>query len=69
MQGERLLGILTEIRDQQKQQLSNFERALADQQKALAQQRRMKGYIISAFLLPWILVVALSGLLFLERLY
>ncbi len=69
MQGERLLDILTEIRDQQKRQIVNFERALADHQQALAQQHRVKLYIISAFLLPWVLVAALCGLLFLERMY
>ncbi len=69
MQGERLLDILTQIRDQQKRQIENFERALANHEQALVQQRRVKRYIISAFLLPWVLVAALSGLLFLDRLY
>ncbi len=67
MQGERLLDILTQIRDQQQQQLANFERALVNHEAALAQQRRMKGYIIAAFLLPWFLAASLGGVLLMER--
>ncbi len=68
MQGARLLDLLTEIRDQQKQQLANFERAVVNHEAALAQQRRMKGYIIAAFLLPWLLAASLAGVLLIERL-
>ncbi len=67
MQGEHLLEILTQIRDQQQQQIVNFEKALANHETALAQQRRMKGYLISVFLLPWVLVACLGGLLLMER--
>ncbi len=67
MQGERLLDILTQIRDQQQQQLANFERALANHEAALVQQRRMKGFVIVAFLLPWALAVCLGGVLLMER--
>ncbi len=68
MQGERLLAILTEIRDQQKRQLENFERALATQDQALALQQRGKRLIWYMFGLPWLLAAVLAGLLFLDRL-
>ena len=69
MQGERLLDILTEIRDQQKRQLENFERALATQDQALALQRRGRRFFFHLFVLPWILVAVLCGLLLLERVH
>ena len=53
MSAERLVDLLTEIRDQQKRQIDNFERAVASQAEFVELQR--KGRPMFRFLVyaPW----------------
>lgn len=71
MSTERLLTILEEIRDQQKRQITNFERALATQDEAMALHRRAKQIFFFLVFMPWVMVVGLVIflLLRLEELY
>jgi hypothetical protein len=59
MSSEALLSILEQIRDQQRQQLENFERALETQSAAAELQRRGRKTLIFLILMPWVLVAVL----------
>lgn len=61
MSTEALLSILEQIRDQQKEQLVNFERALETQNAAAELQRRGRKLLIALIVMPWVLAI---GLLF-----
>jgi hypothetical protein len=63
MPDERLLTILEEIRDQQKMQIANFERALATQDEAMALHRRAKQIFFFLVFMPWLLVAGLGIML------
>jgi hypothetical protein len=56
---EALVSILEQIRDQQKQQLVNFERALETQNAAAELQRRGRKMLIFLIVMPWVLVAVL----------
>jgi hypothetical protein len=56
---EKLVSILEEIREQQKQQIVNYEQALDAQKQALDLHRgarRVLGFLIAA---PWLILVIL----------
>jgi hypothetical protein len=61
MSAERLVNILTEIRDQQKRQVENFERALQGHQEYMSVQQ--KGRQLFAFLVyaPWVALAAVMA--------
>ncbi len=59
MAAESLIAILEQIRDQQKQQLMNFERALKVQTAAADLNRRFGKLWLAAILIPWLLVAVL----------
>ncbi len=68
MSTETLITILEEIRDQQKQQISNFERALQAQDEAIALQRRGRRMLVFLIFTPWVLVVVLLAVVLLRPL-
>jgi hypothetical protein len=53
MSGERLVTLLTEIRDQQKRQVSNFEQAIEAQNKYLELQRKGRQTFLFMIYAPW----------------
>lgn len=59
MSSEALVSILEQIRDQQKQQLVNFERALETQNAAAELRRRGRKMLIFLIVMPWVLVAVL----------
>ena len=65
MSSEALLSILEQIRDQQKEQLVNFERALKTQNAAAELQRRGRKLLIVLIVMPWVLAIGLLAILFL----
>jgi hypothetical protein len=65
MSSEALLSILQQIRDQQKEQLVNFERALETQNAAAELQRRGRKLLIALIVMPWVLAIGLLAILFL----
>lgn len=60
---DSLIPLLTEIRDQQKQQIANFERALAMQDSAAAAQKSGQKFLIALLIVPWIIVLILIGVI------
>jgi len=68
MSTERLIDILTDIRDQQKQQIQNFERAIESQQAYVDIQRRSRSTFTFLIVAPWVAMALLLSymLLFLE---
>ena len=64
MSSEALLSILEQIRDQQKEQLVNFERALETQNAAAELQRRGRKLLIVLIVMPWVLAIGLLFILF-----
>jgi hypothetical protein len=62
---EPLISILEEIRDQQRQQLVNFERALEYQSTAAELQRRGRKMLTFLIVTPWVLVAVLLGMMLL----
>lgn len=59
MATESLIAILEQIRDQQKQQLMNFERALEIQTAAADLTRRSRKLGMVTILMPWVLAAVL----------
>lgn len=59
MSVDRLISILEDIRDQQKQQIANYERALAAQQKAVSFQRHGRPVLLFLIFMPWVLLLTL----------
>jgi hypothetical protein len=53
MSSERLIGLLSEIRDQQKQQIQNFERALDAQAEYAELQRKGRRIFLFLVYAPW----------------
>jgi hypothetical protein len=56
---ERLITILEEIRDQQKQQIANYERVMSLQDEAMALQRRGRRTLLFLIIMPWAFLVTL----------
>jgi len=69
LSADRLITIVTEIRDQQKQQIANYERAMHVHDEALALQRRSRGLFIFLVFMPWALVALLLALLVFRPLF
>ncbi len=67
MSNQRLIPLLEQIRDQQKQQLANYEQALAAQQDATRQARHGQRVALFLLAMPWLLVVCLLLILVLGR--
>ena len=65
MSTERLITVLEEIRDQQKQQIADYERALGMQDEAMALQRRWRRVFLGLVIMPWVLVLSLLVIIFL----
>ena len=65
MSTERLITVLEEIRDQQKQQIANYERALGMQDESMALQRRWRRTFLALIIMPWVLVLSLLIIIFL----
>lgn len=63
MSTETLIPLLEQIRDQQKQQLDNFEQAMEMQQAAAELQKRGRKILNVMIFLPWALIVVLLVLL------
>jgi len=63
MSAQKLIPLLEQIRDQQKQQLANFERSLAAQQAATELHKRGQKLVFVFFGLPWLLVLGLLVIL------
>ena len=59
MSSETLLSVLEQIRDQQREQLVNFERALETQSAAAELQRRGRKLLIVLIVMPWVLAIGL----------
>jgi hypothetical protein len=59
MSGESIVPILEEIRDQQKIQIANFQRALAQQDEAMALQRRARHIFLFLTFMPWVAMVVM----------
>ncbi len=59
MSTDSLIPILEEIRDQQKRQIANFERALAAQDKAMDLQQRGRRTLMFVIFMPWLLLLGL----------
>lgn len=53
---EQLVEILTEIRDQQRQQAASFDKALASQAEHLAFQRRSRPMFQFLVFAPWVML-------------
>lgn len=66
MSPERLIAILEEIRDQQKLQIANFERALGTQDEALLLQRQGRRVLWFLVAAPWAMMILLLGLFLLR---
>ncbi len=63
MSTDKLITILEEIRDHQKQQIANYERALAAQNESIDLQRRGRRMLMFLIFMPWVLVVVLFMIL------
>lgn len=59
MPSEDLVTILEQIRDQQKQQLVNYEKAMESQTTAIELQKRWRKLMVFLVGAPWVLVVVL----------
>lgn len=59
MSGDRLIALLTEIRDQQRQQIANFEAALRTQAEMTRIQQRGRSAFLFLVYAPWVAMVAL----------
>jgi len=59
MSAQHLITILTEIRDQQKQQIVNFERALQSQEDFVALQKKGRKALQFMIFAPWAAMVLL----------
>ncbi|MFO0838852.1 MAG: hypothetical protein U1D55_10020 [Phycisphaerae bacterium] len=59
MSADRLIQILTEIRDQQRQQVANFEQAIQIQQEHADLQRKGRQTFLFMVYAPWLLVLAM----------
>ena len=68
MSTERLITVLEEIRDQQKQQIADYERALGMQDEAMALQKHWRRVFIGLVIMPWVLVLSLLLIIFLPEL-
>ena len=68
MSTERLISLLEEIRDQQRHQIANYERALQTQDEAMALQRRGRRTLMMLVLTPWLVLFALLLILLLHAL-
>jgi type VI protein secretion system component VasF len=53
MTNDKLLDLLTDIRDQQKRQMDNFEQAIAVQSKAVELQRKWRQTFVFMVFAPW----------------
>jgi len=60
MAGREILNVLTEIRDQQRRQVENFESAIRAQEQALAIQNRTRKTLQFLIFAPWALVAAMA---------
>jgi hypothetical protein len=56
---DALISILQQIRDQQKEQIVNYERALKTQEEAIALQRRGRRTLLFLIIMPWVLALSL----------
>jgi hypothetical protein len=56
---DQLISILTEIRDQQKQQIVNFERAVQSQADFVALQKKGRKTLTFMIFAPWAAMVLL----------
>jgi hypothetical protein len=65
MSTERLITVLEEIRDQQKQQIADYERALNMQDEAMVLQKRWRRVFLALIIMPWVLVLSLLLIIFL----
>jgi hypothetical protein len=65
MSTERLITVLEEIRDQQRQQIADYERALNMQDEAMALQKRWRRVFLALIIMPWVLVLSLLLIIFL----
>jgi len=54
MSDQPLIGILTEIRDHQRQQIDNFEKALAAQEEWTALQKKSRKVMTFMIFAPWL---------------
>jgi hypothetical protein len=54
MASDQLISILTDIRDQQKRQIEEFERAIAEQQKYLELQKKGRQVFLFMVYAPWL---------------
>lgn len=59
MSTDKIIEILTEIRDQQRQQVENFQAAIQSQEQAVALQNRARKMFQFLVIAPWLLVVVL----------
>lgn len=50
---DKLIVLLEEIRDQQKRQIANFERALGTQQEAMTLQHKTRRVLAVMIIAPW----------------
>lgn len=66
MATDRLVNLLTDIRDHQLRQAENFERAIAEQKEYLALQRRSRHTFQFLVYAPWGLVAVLGLVLWLR---
>ncbi|MFN0138198.1 MAG: hypothetical protein ACKVS9_19000 [Phycisphaerae bacterium] len=67
MTADRLLNVLTEIRDQQRKQVENFEAALRAQDeynRIQTKSRKMFAFLVYA---PWIALVCVLGGVFVPQ--
>jgi hypothetical protein len=64
MSTERLLDVLTEIRDQQKRQIENFERAIERQSDSLELQRKSRQTFQFLVYAPWVALALMCVYLF-----
>ncbi len=53
---DKLIPLLEEIRDQQKRQIENFERALVTQTEAMALHKKGRKVWMSLIIAPWALI-------------
>lgn len=67
MSGHQLLTVLTEIRDQQKQQIANFERALKTQAESAAIQRQGRKLFTFMVFAPWAALVFVLGMMLFSK--
>lgn len=58
MTTNRLLSVLTDIRDQQKRQIENFEKAIAAQNEHQLIQNKTRGMLKFLIFAPWVALTA-----------